>query len=138
MDADISSTHSPQSAVCTVLIVEDHADTLETLEELVEADGHAHFGATDGREALHWLSEQKVLPCIIILDLRMPVMDGWDFLETLRTHPGWSDIPVIVVSASIKANRPKPLLRAQAYWPKPPEAHQFTNLHRYCETHRSA
>jgi len=122
--------------LCTVLIVDDDADTRETIAELLGLNGHAHFEAADGRQALEWLSGQEVPPCIILLDLRMPVMDGWDFLETLRTHPGWSNIPVIVVSATIKPDRARPLLRAKDYWPKPPEAHQFANLHRYCETHR--
>lgn len=122
--------------MCTVLIVEDHADTRETLAELIESAGHNHFEADNGRAALHWLSEQKTLPCIILLDLRMPVMDGWDFLETLRRNPGWSEIPVIVVSVTVKPDRAKPVLRARDYWSKPPEAGQIANLQRYCEAHR--
>jgi CheY-like chemotaxis protein len=122
--------------VCTVLIIEDHTDTREALAELVEAEGHAHFEAGDGNEALHWLSEQKTLPCLILLDLRMPGMDGWDFLEAARANPEWSDIPVIVVSVTVKPDTAKPVLRAQDYWSKPPDPNQVANLHLHCEAHR--
>jgi CheY-like chemotaxis protein len=53
--------------------------------------------AANGREALHLLT--GVQPALIMLDLMMPVMDGFDFLLEMRTHAEWQDIPVIVLTA---------------------------------------
>ena len=122
--------------MCTVLIVDDDADTRETIAELLGLNGHAHFEAADGKQALEWLSGQEVPPCIILLDLRMPVMDGWDFRQAVRSDPRWKDIPVIVVSGTVQRDSPTPVLNARDYWSKPTDAHQVSSLHEYCETHR--
>jgi len=70
--------------VCSLLIVEDHDDTRETLAQLVESEGHLHHEVSNGADALAWLEEQQDMPCLVLLDLRMPVMDGWEFLPVLR------------------------------------------------------
>jgi two-component system chemotaxis response regulator CheY len=120
-----------------VLIIDDHPDTLATIGELVSDEGHAHHEVSNGQEALSWLERQAELPCLILLDLRMPVMDGWDFLRAMRTLPRLAEIPVIVISVTISAGDP-PVLPAKAFWSKPPDAQQISSLHLFCDRHRDS
>lgn len=82
-----------------VLIIEDEAGIRDTLKEVLELEGFEVFTAENGRAGLDLLGRLGA-PCLILLDLMMPVMDGWQFLEEIKT-PGhrWADVPVAVVSA---------------------------------------
>jgi CheY-like chemotaxis protein len=86
-----------------VLVVDDDGDLRKTLAEVVEDHGsHRVIAVRDGTEALDFLLRPDVaLPCFIVLDLMMPVVNGWQVLSFLETHDAWLDIPVIVVSASM-------------------------------------
>jgi CheY-like chemotaxis protein len=126
------------ATMCRVLVVEDHADTREAIAELLECEGHVHGVACNGQEALEWLAAQTELPCLILLDLRMPVMDGWDFLRAVRLAPKWEDIAFIVVSATFEHDAPKPVLPAKTFWSKPVGPEQIGDLHRYCDRHRDS
>ena len=85
-----------------ILLIEDEPDLRETLKELLELVGFTVETAANGREGLHKL-DTFGRPCLIMLDLMMPVMNGWQFLETLKKDPlhDRADIPVIVVSAAL-------------------------------------
>jgi CheY-like chemotaxis protein len=80
-----------------VLLVEDDADTRDVMTRILEKAGWEVAKAGNGREALHLLT--GIRPALILLDLMMPVMDGFDFLLEMRTHAEWQDIPVIVLTA---------------------------------------
>jgi len=80
-----------------VLLVEDDTDTRDVMTRILQKAGEQVLEAANGREALHLLSVNR--PTIILLDLMMPVMDGFDFLLEMRTHAEWRDIPVIVLTA---------------------------------------
>ena len=80
-----------------VLLVEDDTDTRDVMARMLRKAGQQVIEAANGREALHLLSVNR--PAIILLDLMMPVMDGFDFLLEMRTHAEWQDIPVIVLTA---------------------------------------
>jgi CheY-like chemotaxis protein len=81
--------------------VDDDETIREILVEVLGLEGpHAVLGAADGREALDYLDSGKELPCVIVTDLMMPVMSGWELLEAVKSRPALADIPVIVVSAS--------------------------------------
>jgi signal transduction histidine kinase/DNA-binding response OmpR family regulator len=80
-----------------VLLVEDDADTRDVMTRILEKAGWEVTKAGNGREALHLLT--GIRPALILLDLMMPVMDGFDFLLEMRTHAEWQDIPVIVLTA---------------------------------------
>jgi CheY-like chemotaxis protein len=122
--------------MCNILIVDDHDDVREAVSEALSQSGHQVGSATNGDEALSWLSANaETPPCLIILDLRMPGMDGWDFLDTFRSDPAWADLPVIVLSALIKKGALRPLLKAQAFWSKPIEAGQLELVHEHCPKH---
>ena len=87
------------SEVGGVLIVEDSPDTTELLASALVENGLTVRTAANGREGLDRLAE--AVPSAIILDLMMPVMDGFAFLEQLKGHPDWERIPVVVLSAKI-------------------------------------
>jgi CheY-like chemotaxis protein len=81
----------------TVLIVDDHDDLRDAVTLLLETEGYAVADAANGAEALERL---KTDPHVagIILDLVMPIMDGWEFLAHWRGHPAWKNIPVLVLT----------------------------------------
>jgi CheY-like chemotaxis protein len=81
-----------------LLIVEDEIAVRDTLTELVSNDGREIVTASDGQEALERLTE--VRPCLILLDLMMPRMNGWEFLQRKSADPLIADIPTIVLSGS--------------------------------------
>lgn len=86
--------------VPTVLVVEDTAIAREPLVKLLQYEGYNAIGVTNGQEALDALPAHR--PDIILLDILMPIMNGLEFLSTIRTEPRWSDwrnLPVIVLTA---------------------------------------
>ncbi len=82
---------------CRVLVVEDDADMREVLRRRLEKEGWAVSEAANGREALKRMAESR--PELILLDLMMPGMDGFQFLEEVRKQEEWRPIPVVVVTA---------------------------------------
>jgi len=82
---------------CTMLVVEDDADTRDMLRRLLTREGWVVMEATNGRVALERMAESQ--PELILLDLMMPEMDGFAFLEVLRQQDAWRSIPVVVVTA---------------------------------------
>jgi CheY-like chemotaxis protein len=80
----------------TVLVVEDDNDVREAMIHVLETEGYVAVGAGDGEEALTQL-QGGLNPCVILLDLMMPRMDGWEFIEEHRRLE--SRTPIIVVSA---------------------------------------
>jgi len=87
----------PQCPHCRVLVVEDDETTLEMNRRTLEKLGLGVVEARNGKEALAVLEREQ--PCLILLDLMMPVMDGFQFAAELRKHESWRSIPVIVVTA---------------------------------------
>ena len=124
--------------MCSILVVEDHEDTREIIAELIAKEGHSYHEAENGQEAIDWLEQQTDLPCLILLDLRMPVMDGWDFLRAIRAVPRWADLAVIVISATIAQDAAVPVLPAKAFWSKPPDQELIASVHQYCDHHRDS
>jgi two-component system, chemotaxis family, chemotaxis protein CheY len=81
-----------------ILVVDDDPDILEALSEILEAEGFEIRRARNGKEALERL--EPAPPQLILLDLMMPVMDGWEFAQRMRQKPvAISSIPLIVLSA---------------------------------------
>ncbi|WP_082523958.1 response regulator [Methylobacterium sp. Leaf399] len=80
-----------------VLIVDDDPDTRERIATLLTREGWRVAAAENGVAGLEATAARK--PCLILLDLMMPEMDGFGFLRALRAHPEWRDIPVVVLTA---------------------------------------
>ena len=100
-----------------VLLVEDDRDVRETVGDLLQAEGYEVELADNGQQALNQLRSEAVLPDAIVLDLNIPVMDGWQFRAIQKEDPGLSAIPVIAVSADRSA--PAVAISSQAYIQKP-------------------
>jgi len=81
-----------------ILVIEDNADIRKLLMLTLESEGYCVLGAADGREGLDVLSRISGL-CLILLDLMMPVMNGWEFLRAKRKDGILAVIPVVVLSA---------------------------------------
>jgi CheY-like chemotaxis protein len=86
-----------------VLMVDDDPDDIELIKEAfseIDPQTECHH-ALNGREAIQLLrNEGFTKPDIILLDINMPIMNGWEFLKQIKASPNWKDIPVIVYSTS--------------------------------------
>jgi len=91
----------PFSALPRVLVVDDDFDAREALSTLLRNSGYSVVAASNGQEALGCLRDSSPPDFgIIILDLMMPVMDGWEFLEQQARDAALVQIPVIIVTAT--------------------------------------
>jgi len=94
---DMYSLHSHESVDKDILIVEDDQEVSNLLLDVLETQGHTARTAGNGLEALNRIKERR--PQLILLDMMMPVMDGWQFIERLRANEEWTNIPVVVMTA---------------------------------------
>jgi two-component system chemotaxis response regulator CheY len=115
-----------------ILVVEDDADIRQALEEIIEEHGFTVVGARHGKEALDFLSRAADLPCLILLDLMMPVMDGATFREAQRRDPRIAGIPVVLLSAYCDVESHAVGLDAISVLSKPPD---LRDLVRVLQTH---
>ncbi len=83
-----------------ILVVEDDSDLRSSLAEALEDEGCEVACATDGQDALRQLEGRDATPAAILLDLTMPVMDGWTFRSHQRSDPRLAAIPTVVISAA--------------------------------------
>jgi CheY-like chemotaxis protein len=102
-----------------LLLVEDHADIRECFGALLEQEGFTVILAANGAEALARLDEMTTLPDFILLDLGMPVMDGFVFRAEQRADARIAHIPVVVISADPHLDARHDVLAAHAFLQKP-------------------
>jgi CheY-like chemotaxis protein len=120
-----------------ILIVEDHDDTREALAAVLLAHGYAVETAENGRDALTKL-RAGLRPCLILTDLSMPVMNGFEFRHHQLADPSIASIPLIALSAVVEQKDTEALL-ANAYLSKPTEiADLIAAVARFCRAHRAA
>lgn len=105
--------------VMDVLLVDDDPHIRDMLVQLLEDEGYNVLSAANGRDAVELLRGARELPRVIVLDLMMPVMNGWEFRATQRQDPSLAPIPVIVLSADHQVPRHAAELQVQAYLQKP-------------------
>ncbi len=108
---------SPALGGTHVLVVEDDESIRATLAELLVDEGAEVATAVHGRDALHTLRSATALPDLILLDLMMPVMDGWEFRIEQRNDVALAGIPLIAMSADMSAKARA--IAADAYVRKP-------------------
>jgi CheY-like chemotaxis protein len=100
-----------------VVIVDDDHDIRESLAEVLIECGYEALTASNGRAALELLEREGA--SVILLDLMMPVMDGWQFREAQLERPALAGIPVIVVSADANVGAKAAAIGADAFLVKP-------------------
>jgi CheY-like chemotaxis protein len=108
--------------VVGILIVDDDLDTGEAMSELLAHQGFDVALATDGQRALEALRGAENLPDLILLDLMMPVMNGWQFRRAQLDDPQLAAVPVIVLTASWASDSQLSQLKAAALFRKPVDA----------------
>lgn len=116
-----SKKHSP-----VVLVVDDDPDILEALAEILEVEGFEIRRARNGQEALEKLYSPA--PQLILLDLMMPVMDGWEFAHRLHQRKDVGNVPVIVLSADRNVGSKAQEIGAVGYLAKPFELNELLEL----------
>jgi CheY-like chemotaxis protein len=83
----------------TILLVEDEDELRESMCDLLEGGGYSVVAVCDGQEALEALPRVENL-CVVLLDLLMPRMNGWEFFEKMRARPELAGVPVVVHSSA--------------------------------------
>jgi CheY-like chemotaxis protein len=108
----------------TVLLAEDDLEIRDILQDLLEAEGYDVVPASHGRQALEFLQGARggdKLPDLVVLDLMMPLVDGHQVLDTMKSDPELAAIPVVVLSA-VARERP---VGAAAFLRKPIPLQKF-------------
>jgi len=118
------------AARCPVLIIEDDDDLREMMDQLLTLEGYQPETASNGKEALDFLHGGG-RPDLILLDLMMPVMDGWEFRRRQREDPQLSKLPVVILSALDQSRASE--LGGAAFLKKPLDFDRLLELVRsYC------
>jgi CheY-like chemotaxis protein len=103
-----------------VVVIEDDYDTREALGDVLRLSGYEVVAAENGRKALDLLHAVPALrPCVILLDIMMPVMDGRQFRALQRDDPELGTIPVVVMTAHVDHEEARRSLAADAFLKKP-------------------
>jgi CheY-like chemotaxis protein len=82
-----------------IVIVDDDADTREAIRTLLEDQGYRTAEASDGHEALAMVQQPRFKAALLLLDLMMPTMDGWQLRARLRADPDLAAIPIVIMTA---------------------------------------
>jgi len=127
MNQPNSETSLGQSTSPLVLVVDDDEAIREALADLLDDAGFDTLAAPNGFEALKILAGLDRPPTFILLDLMMPVMDGWTFCSTRRKSRAFREIPVIALSALEVSESERPV-GVDAFLPKPIDLDQFARL----------
>ena len=108
-----------ESAEHRVLVIDDDDNLRYLLQLIFEDAGYAVEAARDGELALAQLRAAPAQPCVILLDLNMPTMTGWEFRAEQQQDASIAQIPVIVMSADRSVEQDPPSLAAARYFRKP-------------------
>ena len=115
----------PPSPVPTVLVIDDDPGIRRLMTSFLKLEGFAPVTAANGKEALAYLRNGGAVN-VILLDLRMPVMDGWTFRREQRRDPAIVDIPVVVLSGADAEHASE--LAAAAWFDKPVSVSQVISV----------
>ena len=102
------------------MVVDDDADIRESIGDILELRGYQVSRAANGREALDRLREGP-RPCVILLDLMMPVLNGWEFRRVQRDDADLAGVPVVIISGDGSADQKAASIGVQEYLRKPLE-----------------
>lgn len=104
--------------LCHIMIVEDDAGIRDALVDTLEDEGYRVTAAANGVDAFRHL-QHNPRPCLILLDLMMPVMTGWEFLARLRQQQDLASISIVILSAVAEFQRGRPSFTDLLMLPKP-------------------
>lgn len=108
-----------------VLVIEDESDSAEVVARILKFHKIPYVVVESAEEALSVLGQQQ--PNLLIVDLALPGMDGWEFLKLVRGMPATADVPIVAVTAFHSTSVAQQAIAAgfDAYFPKPIEATSF-------------
>lgn len=122
-----------QSANMSILIIDDDFGIRDSLSQLLNDEGFRVTSAADGEEALNFLLQNPNHPCLILLDLMMPGVNGWEFRRQQKQNPMLASIPIAIISADRDLKAHAVALEADEYIDKPIDADVlFQVVGRYC------
>src|SRR5215831_3565822 len=101
-----------------IMIVEDDPNTRSDLAAILRDEGYTVVEVGNGLEAIGQL-DSGILPCLIILDLMMPVMNGWEFREQMLRKPTLAEIPVLLLSGAADVREQSKNMMAKGFIEKP-------------------
>lgn len=116
------------SEPCSILVVDDDHGIREVLSEVLGDAGYRTATAADGAKALDYLQSTPMLPRVILLDLMMPVMTGWEFRTAQQQDPRLAPIPVVVLSARGNLDHEQYTITVNAFMRKPVDLDQLLDL----------
>ena len=118
-----------------LLLVEDDHDIRETIAEMLIDEGYDVVTASDGREGLERLGSMGPV-CLVLLDLMMPIMDGWQMRAAMLADPAIADIPVVVVSGAADLDTAVASMRVAGRLTKPMRGEALLEIvGKYCARH---
>jgi CheY-like chemotaxis protein len=109
---------SPQQPHGSILVIEDDGGVRESLAEILRMEGYRVHCCADGQQALDYL-QSAPLPGLILLDLMMPVMNGWVFRDQQQQEQSLSSVPVVLISGVDDVGQQAAALGTVAYLTKP-------------------
>ncbi|WP_019499868.1 response regulator [Pseudanabaena sp. PCC 6802] len=111
----------------TLLVVEDAPDNLALIEQIFDGSDYIIQSAHDGMAAMAWLEQN--MPDLILLDLSLPAMDGWEVARRLKADDRTKDIPIVAITANAMLGDKEAAIAAGCddYLPKPLDIEQLEN-----------
>jgi len=82
-----------------ILIVDDEPDILFTVGQVLETSGYEVIKANNGQECIDKLSQMQENPDLVLLDIMMPEISGWDVAAKIKENPNWKEIPIVFLTA---------------------------------------
>jgi CheY-like chemotaxis protein len=117
----------------SVLVVDDFDGTRDAIVTLLQAKGLAVVGAESGPDALD-LFQAGLRPCVVLLDLRMPGMDGWETWERMKALPALAETPVVILSADKADDARAKTVGIREFLRKPIDGRDlYAAIEKYCE-----
>lgn len=125
--ADAEANAGAANAVRPILVVDDDADFRHAVADCLRGNGFAVVGAPHGRAGLDYLRTHE-LPALVLLDLTMPVMDGWELFRTIKADPALATVPIVVVSGLSRTPGERATIEGVEYLQKPLRPERLVEL----------
>ena len=82
-----------------IMVVDDEPDILFTVGQVLETSGYEVIKAKDGKECIELLNQLSEIPDLVLLDIMMPEISGWDVAAKIKENPRWKEIPIVFLTA---------------------------------------